>query len=106
MTTETIPFDAAKYLKSDEAIATFLSNMLADGDAATTQLALGVAVRAAGMMEVCKRTGLTRQGINKATRADSRPSFHTVCLIAEALGVQMQFVPKKAAAYVSERVAA
>ena len=87
-------FDAAKFLESEEDIADYLTDMLADGNAALTQHALGVAVRAAGMMKVCDKAGLTRQGINKATRPTSKPSFQTVVAIAQGLGLQLQFVQR------------
>jgi probable addiction module antidote protein len=88
MAVELVPFDPAEFLESEDDIAEYITDMLAGGNAALTQHALGVAVRAAGMMKVC----------NKATRTDSKPSFQTVYTIARALGLQMQFVPEKSGA--------
>ena len=93
MAVELVPFDAADFLGTKKDIADYLNDMLADGDASLAQHALGVAVRAAGMMKVCDRIGLTRQGINKATRPTSKPSFQTVLTIAQGLGLQLRFVP-------------
>lgn len=93
MAVELVPFDAAAFLETTEDIADYLNDMLADGNAALAQHALGVAVRASGMMKVCDRTGLPRQGINKATRLTSKPSFQTVLSIAQGLGLKLRFVP-------------
>ena len=93
MAIELIPFDAADFLETNKDITDYLNDMLADGDASLVQHALGVAVRAAGMIKVCQATGLTRQGINKATRPTSKPSFQTVLTIAQGLGLQLRFVP-------------
>jgi probable addiction module antidote protein len=98
MAVELIPFDPAKFLETEEDIAEYLTDMLADGDASLTQHALGVAVRAAGMMKICDKTGLSRQGINKATREDSKPQFETVYKIVKGLGLKIQFVPESIAA--------
>lgn len=83
-------FDAAKYLTDEESIVDYLTDLASDDNPALTQYALGVAVRAAGMMEICERTGLTRQGINKATKIDSRPSFETLNIIAKAFGLRFK----------------
>jgi probable addiction module antidote protein len=61
-------FNAPKLFENEEDIADYITDMLADGNAALTQHALSVAVRAAGMMKICDKAGLTRQGINKAQR--------------------------------------
>jgi probable addiction module antidote protein len=95
MPVELVPFDPAEFLETEEDIAEYLTDMLADGNMAQTQHALGVAVRAAGMMKVCSVTGLSRQGINKATRPTSKPSFQTVFSIAQGLGLQMKFIPRE-----------
>jgi probable addiction module antidote protein len=76
----------------NEDVADYVNDMLADGDASLVQHALGVAFRAAGMMKVCQATGLTPQGINKATRLTSKPSFQTVLSIAQGLGLQLRFL--------------
>lgn len=98
MSVELIDFDAALFLKNEDDIADYLTDLLADGNAALTQHALGVAVRAAGMMKICGKTGLTRQGIAKATRASSKPSFQTVLSIVQGLGLEVQFVQQHRAA--------
>lgn len=47
MAVELVPFDAADFLDTEEDIADYLGDVLADENAALTQHALGVAVRAA-----------------------------------------------------------
>lgn len=43
------PFDAAKYLGNDEAIAAYITEALLTDDAATITRAIGVAAKARGM---------------------------------------------------------
>lgn len=98
MTLKTYPWDAAEFLETEEDIAGYLSEMLAENDPAMTQIALGDAVRAAGMMKVCKKTGFTRQGIAKATRSPTKPSYETLEALLRALGLTFQIAPIRHAA--------
>jgi probable addiction module antidote protein len=95
MSADLIPFDPAEFLESEEDIAEYLTDMLASGDVALAQHALGVAVRAADMRTVCEKAGLSRDGIIRATRPTSKPRFQTVMSIVYGLGLQLQFVPHK-----------
>jgi probable addiction module antidote protein len=54
---KTRPFDPAKYLDNDEAIADYLTDALETGDPAFVSDALGVVARARGMSDVA-RTGI------------------------------------------------
>jgi probable addiction module antidote protein len=50
--TKTIPWDSAKYLKTDEDIAEHLEAVSEDGDPALITHALGVFARAKGMSQI------------------------------------------------------
>ena len=65
MTTTTIrtrPFDMANYLGTDEDVAEYLSQVLADGDPAELAAALGDIARARGMTQLARDTGVSLVG--------------------------------------------
>lgn len=82
-------FDAARYLDSDEAIAAFLTDILAANDPALLAAALGDIARARGMSEIAKASGITREALYKALRPDAQPRFDTVSRVCTALGVKL-----------------
>lgn len=86
-------FDASQYLDSDEAIAEYLTAILAHNDAALLAAALGDIARARGMTEIARAAGLTREALYKALRADAQPRFETVARVCQALGVQLVAQP-------------
>jgi probable addiction module antidote protein len=49
------PFDAARYLDSDEAAAQYISEALLTGEFATITHAIGVGAKARGMSEIARR---------------------------------------------------
>ena len=82
-------FDAAPYLDSDEAIAAYLTDILAANDSALLAAALGDIARARGMSEIAKASGITREALYKALRPDALPRFDTVNRVCAALGVKL-----------------
>ena len=91
---QTLPeFDAAEYLDSEEAVAQYLTAMMEDGDPAMLAAALGDIARARGMAEIAKSSGLTREALYKALRADAQPRFETIQRVCAALGVRLVAQP-------------
>ena len=86
-------FDMAEYLDSDEAIAEYLNQVLADKDASELAAALGYIAKAKGMTEIAKASGLTREALYKALRPDSQPRLDTIQRVCTALGVKLNVVP-------------
>ena len=82
-------FDIAHYLKSKKAMTEYLNQVIADGDAAELAAALGHIARAKGMAEVSNSTGLTREALYKALKANSKPRFDTVSKVIQALGMRI-----------------
>lgn len=82
-------FDATQYLDSEEAIAGYLTDILAANDAGLLAAALGDIARARGMTEIAKAAGITREALYKALRPDSEPRFDTVNRVCAALGVRL-----------------
>ncbi len=84
-----LPFDAARYLNDDEAIAEYVSTVLETGDADLLLLALGDIARARGMAQIAKDSGLGRESLYKALAPGAKPRFDTVVKVARALGVRL-----------------
>jgi len=86
-------FDAAQYLDSDEAIAEYLTAILAENDTALLAAALGDIARARGMSEIARSSGLAREALYKALRPGAQPRFDTVSRVCAALGVRLVAEP-------------
>jgi probable addiction module antidote protein len=86
-------FDLAEHLKTEADIATYLTIVLEEGDSSELAHALGVAARARGMTEIAKQSGLTREALYKALRADAQPRFETISRVCAALGVRLVAQP-------------
>jgi len=86
-------FDAADYLKTPEAIATYLTEAFATDDAAYICAALDTIARAKGMSSVAKETGLSRESLYKSFSGPSKPEFETVRKVLNSFGVRLVVEP-------------
>ncbi len=87
--TKLVPFDAARYLTDDAAIAEYITAVLEADDPDLLLLALGDVARARGMARVAKDSGLGRESLYKALAPGAKPRFDTVLKVARALGVKL-----------------
>jgi probable addiction module antidote protein len=94
MDNKLIPFDMTEYLDSEEAMAEYLSQVLADGDNEEFLRAIGYIAKAKGMAEIAKESGLGRESLYKALRPDAKPRFETVMRVLDALKIQLHALPK------------
>ena len=83
-------WDSAEHLKTDEDMAAYLEACLqeAGDDAAFIAKALGNIVRAKGMTQLSKDTGLGRESLYKALSGEGNPSFATILKVTHALGLK------------------
>ena len=94
---KTEPFDAARYLRTEEAQAELLNDALASGSAAYVAQALGVIARARGMTAVAREAGVTREALYKSLSEDGDPRLTTLLGVLAALGVTLHAEIKPAA---------
>ena len=92
-TRKLVPFDSARYLTDDAAIAEYMSAVFETGDSDLLLLALSDVARARGMAQVAKDSGLGRESLYKALTPGAKPRFDTVMKVMTALGIQMQATP-------------
>lgn len=95
MSLKTTPYDPAKYLDTEEAIAIFLTDAFDSGHDGVFQNALQVAARARGMSEVARTAGVGRESLYKALQGEAQPRFSTVRKVLAALGVELAIVARK-----------
>jgi probable addiction module antidote protein len=89
-----MPYDSARFLDSDEAIAAYLTDALEEGDPAAIRHALGVVARARGMTQIARDVGMTREGLYKALGDQGNPAFDTVARVLRALGLRLRVQPQ------------
>jgi len=100
------PFDAADYLTTPARIKGFLNEVIESGEPAAIQHALGVAARAHGMSKVAKASGLSRENLYRSLSAPHEANFSTIVRVADALGFELAFKPKKTRSSRKARAAA
>ncbi|OGA17959.1 MAG: putative addiction module antidote protein [Betaproteobacteria bacterium RIFCSPLOWO2_02_FULL_66_14] len=88
-----VPFDAARYLTDDAAVAEYMTAVLETEDPDLLLLALGDVARARGMAQVAREAGLGRESLYKALAPGAKPRFDTVLKVARALGVRLTAHP-------------
>ncbi len=86
---QTTVFDAAKYLKTPEAISVYLEDIFETEDPELIAHALGTVARAKGMTEVARKTGLSRESLYKALSAEGNPEFATIMKVMRALDLKI-----------------
>ena len=82
------PFDPARYLTSEVAIAEYLAAILEANDPDLLVSALGDVARAKGMSDVARRSGLGRESLYKALAPGAQPRFETVMKVLHAVGLR------------------
>jgi len=87
--TKLLPFDAARYLTDDKAVAEYMTAILETNDPDLLLAALGDVARARGMSQVAKNAGLGRESLYKALAPGAKPRIDTVLKVTRALGVKL-----------------
>jgi len=85
----TRPYDAARYLSTEEQMAAYLEAALEGGDPRLVTVALGNIARAKGMAEIARKTGLGRESLYKALSTEGNPEMATFLKVVRALGIHL-----------------
>lgn len=93
MPVETFPYDTARYLETDQAVAAYIEAVLEDGDPALVAEAIGVVARARGMSQIARETGLSRESLYRSLSKDGNPELATILKVLKALGVRLSAAP-------------
>jgi probable addiction module antidote protein len=86
------PFYAAAYLDNDAVFAEYLSAAAEDPNPDVLVAALGDVVKARGIAQIAKDSGLGRESLYKTLSAGAHPRFETINSFLHALGVKFAVV--------------
>lgn len=92
------PYDSADHLKTPEALAAYLSDILEDNDPALIAHAIGVAARAHGIAEIARKTKLSRESLYRSLSAEGNPELETMVKVLSELGLRLTVVEAQAQA--------
>ena len=84
---------SAEHLITDEDMAAYLEAALQEGDSALIAATLGDIVRAKGMSQIARDSGLGRESLYKALSANGNPEFATIMKVISALDLQLHASP-------------
>jgi probable addiction module antidote protein len=87
--TVTRPYDAARYLKTEESMAAYLEAALEDGDPKVVTSALGAIARARGMAQIAREAGLSRESLYRALSPEGNPEMATFLKVVRAMGIHL-----------------
>ncbi|MDB5990943.1 MAG: putative addiction module antidote protein [Herbaspirillum sp.] len=93
MTIKITPFDASKYLDSEEAISEYINAAIEEDDVDLFIAALANVVKAYGIAKVASDAGIGRESLYKTLAPGSSPRFETVMKLVKALGITITTVP-------------
>lgn len=91
------PFDAARYLRDDETILTYLQDLSAQGDPAALASGLAAVVRAKGLNDLAARAGLDPQDLARSLEPGGPLPLETLVKLLSALGMSLSVVPQAGA---------
>jgi probable addiction module antidote protein len=87
--TQTKPFDAADYLKTEDDMIAYLEAAFEEDDPRVVAAALGDIARAKGMSQVAREAGLGRESLYKSLSSEGNPELGTVMRVMRSLGLSL-----------------
>ena len=88
-------WDTAEFLDSQEDIDAYLQVAFESGDARQITKALGNVAKAKGMMDIARKTGLTREHLYTSLSENGNPTLQTLTTIVNTLGYQLSITPNR-----------
>jgi len=88
-------WDTAEFLDSQEDIDAYLQVAFESGDARQITKSLGNVAKAKGMMDIAKKTGLTREHLYTSLSENGNPTLQTLTTIVNTLGYQLSITPNR-----------
>ena len=86
---KTTRYDSADYLRNKKDIAAYLDAALEDGDPGLIRHALNVIVRARGIAQIARDSGIVRETLSQVFAETGKPKFTTVLKVVHALGLRL-----------------
>ena len=89
MTLKTSPFDIVDFIQAPEDAVEYLKVVMENGNSDEIRAALNNIVRARGVQNIAKETGLTRAAVYKALGDKGNPTLSTLLALTKALGLRL-----------------
>lgn len=90
---QTVPFDAADFIKTPEDVAAFLQAAFDEAFEANEPgfiaQALGIVARSKGMTQIADKAGRSREQLYKSLSIDGNPTLATTISVMRELGVKL-----------------
>lgn len=83
------PYDSAKFLTNEEAIAAYMNSAFETGDSVHIAKALGVVARAKGMNNISQQADLSREQLYRSLSEQGNPTLKTILAVMQALGFDL-----------------
>jgi probable addiction module antidote protein len=90
-------WDMAEFIDTKEDVIAHLAVALEENDAEFLLDVIGALARSAGMSQIARELGVTREGLYKSLSPAGNPSFETILKLLDALGFRLK-VEQKASA--------
>ena len=88
-------WDTAEFLEDEEDIKAYLQVAFESGDPKQITTALGNAAKAKGMINISKKSDLTREHLYISLSESGNPTLQTLTKIIDALGYQLSVISKE-----------
>jgi len=95
--TRVVPYDAAQFLTSEEAICAYLNEALQNNDPQVVLMALRDVARARGVHKIAQAAGVGRESLYKSLAKGAKPRYETVHKLLRAAGFDVVAVPRATA---------
>lgn len=90
------PFDASRYLDTEDAVAGYLAEALETNDAEFIAEAIGTVARARGMTQLAKASGMSREQLYRSFGRGANPTLKTMLRVMKAMNVTLTATPASA----------
>ena len=87
-------FDPADYLKTDEAVGTFIDDAFKTGDAAHIAHCIGIAARAKGISKIAEDAGISPEQLKQSFSHHGNPTLAMTLSVMKAMGLKLVCKPR------------
>lgn len=83
-------YHTSEFLSNNKIIVHYLADVLNGGDVDEILLAIKEVIKAKGVTNIAKQTGLSRESLYKSFKAGAKPRSETILKVLKAFDVKIQ----------------
>jgi probable addiction module antidote protein len=87
------PYVPGEYMTTPERVVAFLKLSFEEDKPEEIAESLGIVARSAGMTEIARRSGLSRESLYRALSPDGKPQLETIMRVLQACGLRLTVEP-------------